>query len=190
MRGGVKTIWCAPLLLILFACGTISYEEKVEFFHGAPVRSVLVLPLVNYSGVKNAETEINNIFASELRRYNWVRTYGRKEVYDYLRKKGIKKSPAFDRKTAYTLGRLFRVDAVVYGTLLSYMRPDTVSGSTYLSMNVRVIDVRNGRVTKAYTVSKEILPPLFSSIRKKFEKILNESISNMVADLLGGGESW
>ncbi len=193
MTGGSKIIWCIPLLQFLFACGLTSYEEKTDFFRGSPVRSVLVLPFINYSGVVNADTEVNNIFVGEFKRFSSGRVLGGREVDNYLRQRGVKRSPIFDRKMALTFGRLFKVDTVIYGTILSYMKPGTQSGSdgyTALAMNVRVIDIKSGRIVKAYAISKDIMPSLFTNTKSKFQKILNKSVSDMVSDLLGGGAIW
>ncbi len=193
MRGGSKIIWCMSLLQFLVACGLISYEERVEFFRGSPVRSVLVLPFVNYSGVQNADTEVNSVFVAEFKRFSSGRILGKREVDDYLRKRGFKKRPIFDRKTALILGRSFKVDTVIYGTILSYMKAGTQSGMddyTSLAMNVRVIDIKSGRIVKAYAISKDIRPSLFTNTRSKFQKTLNKSVSDMVSDLLGGGVTW
>lgn len=165
----------------------------MDLFQGSPVRSVLILPFINYSGVVNADTEVNNLFVQEFKKYRSGRVLGKKEVVDYLRKRGLKKMPIFDRKMALTLGRLLKVDTVIYGTVLSYMKPGTQTGPdgyTSLAMNVRAIDIKSGKIVKAFTISKDITPSLFTNTSLKFKKTLNDSISNMVSDLLGGGESW
>jgi hypothetical protein len=192
MRGGSKIVWCVPLLQLLLACGTTSYEEKVDLFHGSPVRSVLILPFINYSGVPDADTEVNNVFVAEFKKNSSGRVFGKKDLDNYLRKRGLKKRPIFDRKMALTLGRLFKVDSVIYGTILSYMKPVPKSENVYtsLAMNVRVIDIKSGRIIKAYSLSKDITPSFWTSTRTKFQRTLNDSISHMVSDLLEGGASW
>jgi len=192
MRGGSKIIWCV-LLQFMLACSFTSYEEKVDLFQGSPVRSVLVLPFINYSGVVNADTEVNNIFVAVFKKHRSGRVLGKREIDDYLRKKGLKKMPIFDRKMALTIGRIFKVDTVIYGTILSYMKLGTQmksDGYTSLAMNVRVIDIKSGRIIKAYTLSKDITPTLFTNTKVKFQRVLNDSISNMVSDLLEGGVTW
>lgn len=192
MRGGSIIIWCLLLLQFLLGCGFASYREKVDIFQGSRVRSVLVLPFINYSGVVNADTEVNNIFVAEFKKHSPGRVLGRRDVDNYLKKRGLKKKPLFDRKMSLTIGRLFKVDAVIYGTILSYMSPAVKIGSdryTSLSMNVRVIDVRSGRITKAYALSKDVTPSPFTGVKKKFQITLNDSISDIVSDILKGDEN-
>lgn len=165
----------------------------MDLFQGSPVRSVLILPFINYSGVVNADTEINNVFVTEFKKHRSGRVFGKREVDNYLRKRGLKKRPIFDRKMALTLGRLFKVDTVMYGTILSYMKPGSQMepyGYTSIAMNVRAIDIKSGKIVKAYAISEDITPSLFTNTRLKFKKTLNDSISDMVSDLLEGGVSW
>lgn len=193
MRGRSKIIWCVPLLQFLLSCSYTSYEEKVDLFQGSPMRSVLILPFINYSGVVNADTEVNNVFVTEFKKHHFGRILGKREVDNYLRRRGLKRRPLFDRKMALTLGRLLKVDAVIYGTILSFMRPGTQSGQdayTSLAMNIRVIDIKSGKIVKAYTISKDITPSLWTNTKSKFQRVLNNSVSGMVSDLLEGGVTW
>lgn len=190
LRGNIKVVYLLQVLAFT-ACGYSSYTERVDFFQGAPIRSVLVLPFVNLSGVANAESELNFAFVSALNKHGWVRAYGKREVDGYLKKRGIKKKLTYDRNIARTLGKLFKVDAVIYGTLLAYMKPGAVvgpDGYTSFSMNVRVLDVRSGKLLKSYSVSKDVAPSLFSSLRNRFNSILNETVNDIVSDLIEGGE--
>jgi curli biogenesis system outer membrane secretion channel CsgG len=191
MQGRLKFLWLIPF--VLYSCGGVNYEKRVNLSPLSSVRSILVVPFMNYSGVPASEKEVNMVFVDTIKRYGGIKVLGEQDVYKLLRQKGIKKKPVFDRKMAFTLGRIMKTDVVVYGIILSYMKSGTVMGPdgyASLAMNVRVLNVRNGQVVRAYAVSKDVSPSLFSSLQTRFQKILNESISSMVEDMLGGGENW
>jgi len=190
MRGYSK-ITCFTFSLLVFGACVISPEERKASLSNRPViRSVVVVPFINYSGAKNVELDVNGIFISTLRNYRWLKVIGKKDIDNYLRKRGIKKRLTYDRITALTLGKIFRADVVIYGSILSYYDRNTESRegkSPSLSMDVRVIDTRSGRTADAYTVSGIAYPNLFrSSVEDSFTAAINDAIHNITSDLIEG----
>ena len=157
------------------------------------IKTVAVVPFGNFTSAEGAGSVVGAMVAKALAETGRYKVITSKTVEKAL-KDSYRGEYVLARDQAQKIGKAFKADAIVYGTVSEYWYlPERAyqpapEREPAIGVNARVVDVKDGMVVAAVSISRTggVFDSPFSSSEKKMRK-LTRRVSREIVDQLFPG---
>jgi len=180
----MKKLIISILLLTLFGLFGCSYHQA--YTRGteiqAKARRVALLPLVNLTSYPNAGRIVGDLLATELYALTNFQLLERTEMLQKLKGNEDDLDYVLEKVDAQKLGKMLGVDTVIYGSVSEYRYKRGLDESPVVGINIRLLDVKTGRIL--WAASRSEIGGCFwfceDSLNRLAQKVCHRMVLNMI----------